>query len=91
MGMTQEEEAFSYFWAKRSRIFAHQDQPGEVAADRWTEQLKDTAKVDRYSFQDLSQSDGEPVKDLNKLLKMSSELYRGSAKSIPKATNLSIL
>jgi len=61
---------------------ADQDQAGQVAADRWTEQLTDTAKVERFSFQGLVQADGEPVKDLNDLLKISSESYRRSAKVI---------
>jgi hypothetical protein len=30
------------------RIFAHNDQAGQAAADRWTEQLKDGATVDRF-------------------------------------------
>lgn len=76
------QEAFPYFSAKRIRIFAHQDQPGQAAADRWTEQLKDTARVDRFSFQGLVQANGEPVKDLNDLLKISNESYRSSAKVI---------
>ena len=64
------------------RIFAHQDEAGQAAADRWTQQLKDTGRVDRFSFQDLSRSDGEPVKDLNDLLKISTDSYRRNAKGI---------
>jgi hypothetical protein len=57
----------------RSGFSPHRDQAGHGAADRWTAQLQDAATVDRFSFQGLSGSDGEPVKDLNDLLKSSRE------------------
>jgi hypothetical protein len=45
---------------------------GQAAADRWTEQIKDTASsVDQFSYKGLEQSDGKPVKDLNDLFKIS--------------------
>jgi hypothetical protein len=34
----------------RSTIFAHADQAGQAAANRWTEQLKDIATFDRFNF-----------------------------------------
>ena len=43
---------------------------------------KDTARVDRFSFQGLSQSDGEPVNDLNDLMRIGTDSYRSSAKVI---------
>jgi hypothetical protein len=55
-----------------------------IGAVRWTEQFKDTATVDKFSFQGCSRSDGEPIKDLNDLLKISTESYRKSAKVIDK-------
>jgi hypothetical protein len=79
-------EALPSFWGKRIRIFAHQDQAGEAAADRSTEQLKGTAKV--FGFFGLRQSDGKPVKDLNDLLKISAESYRRSAKLIKNMMRL---
>jgi hypothetical protein len=53
--VTITEDALPYFRAKRIRIFAHYDQAGEAAAERWTAQLKETATVDRLSFKGLSQ------------------------------------
>jgi hypothetical protein len=76
------EEALPRFAGKRVRILAHNDQPGQSAADRWTEQLKDIATVDCFSFEGLEQAGGEAVKDLNDLLKVSSESYRRNAKVI---------
>jgi hypothetical protein len=75
-------EALPRFAGKRIRIFAHNDQAGQAAAQRWTEQLKDTATVDRFSFQGLEMSDRQPVKDLNDLLKISTDSYRRNAKVI---------
>src|SRR5271166_1853177 len=45
---------------------------------------RDSARVERFSFQDLCQSDGEPVKDLNDLLKISTDSYRRSAQVVLK-------
>jgi hypothetical protein len=75
-------EALPHFAGKRIRIFAHNDQAGQAAAERWTEQLGDTATVDRFIFRGLEMSDGQPVKDLNYLLRISGESYRGNAKLI---------
>jgi hypothetical protein len=81
--VTIPEEALPYLWGKRIRIFAHQDQAGQAAAGRWTEQLQDMAmKVDLFSFQGLRQHDGHLVKDLNDLLKISTDSYRQNAKRI---------
>jgi hypothetical protein len=38
--------------------------------------------VDRFTFQGLEQSGGQPVKDLNDLLKISGGSYRRNAKGI---------
>jgi hypothetical protein len=70
------------FSGKRIRIFAHNDEAGQAAAERWTEQLKDIATVDRFTFQGLDMSDGKPVKDLNDLLSIGSDSYRKNAKLI---------
>jgi hypothetical protein len=40
------------------------------------------ATVDQFSFHGLIQSDRQPVKDLNDLLRISGESYRGNAKQI---------
>jgi hypothetical protein len=75
-------ESLPHFAVKRIRIFAHNDEAGQAAADRWTEQLKDIATVDRFRFSGLEMVDGKAVKDLNDLLRISSESYRGKAKLI---------
>jgi hypothetical protein len=54
----------------------------DKAVERLTEQLKDIATVDQFTFTGLEMADGKPVKDLNDLLKISGESYRGNAKLI---------
>jgi hypothetical protein len=62
-----------------SGSFAHQDQPGQAAAERWTEQLKEMAKnVDQFSLQGMRKSDGEAVKDFNDLLAIDIGSYRSN-------------
>jgi hypothetical protein len=75
-------EALPRFSGKKIRIFAHNDEAGQRAAERWTEQLKDIATVDRFTFQGLEMSDGKPVKDLNDLLRISGNSYRRKAKLV---------
>jgi hypothetical protein len=65
-----------------STIFAHNDPAGQAVAERWTEQLKDVATVDRRSFLALIQPHGQPVKDLNDLLRISGDSHRLNAKLI---------
>jgi hypothetical protein len=48
----------------------------------WTEQLKGIATVDQFSFEALKMANGKPVKDLNDLLRISSNSYRRNAKLI---------
>jgi hypothetical protein len=49
----------------------HDDERGYPAALKWKGQLQNIAlKVDRYAFDGWRQSDGEPVKDLNDLLRV---------------------
>lgn len=58
-------DALPMFAGKRVRIFAHLDETGDTAANRWAEQLADAgATVDAFSLAGLSRSDGEPIKDL---------------------------
>jgi hypothetical protein len=58
-------DALPMFAGKRVRIFAHLDETGDTAANRWAEQLADAgATVDAFSLASLRRSDGEPVKDL---------------------------
>jgi hypothetical protein len=58
MNPTIPDAAAARFAVKRIRIFAHNDQAEQAAAERWTEQFEDMATVDRFSFQGLEQSDG---------------------------------
>jgi hypothetical protein len=54
----------------------------QAAAERWTQQLKDTATVNRFSFEGLQQADGQPEKYLNDLLKISGKSYRKNSDAI---------
>ena len=65
-------DALPLFAGKRVRIFGHVDKAGNKTVERWTEQLTDVgATVDAFSLDGLSQADGQPVKDLNDLARMS--------------------
>jgi Toprim-like len=65
------DEAIPYFKEKRVKIFSDNDKAGHEAFQRWAEQLAGVAaKVDGYDFTGLIQTDGNPVKDLNDLLKI---------------------
>lgn len=58
-------DALPHFTGKRVRIFAHLDETGDTAANRWAEQLADAgATVDAFSLAGLRRTDGEPIKDL---------------------------
>jgi hypothetical protein len=58
-------DALPLFAGKRVRIFAHLDETGDSAANRWAEQLTDAgAIVDAFSLAGLRRTDGAPVKDL---------------------------
>jgi hypothetical protein len=58
-------DALPLFTGKRVRIFAHLDDTGDSAANRWAEQLADAgAAVDAFSLAGLRRTDGAPVNDL---------------------------
>lgn len=58
-------DALPLFAGKRVRIFAHLDDTGDKAANRWAEQLTDAgATVDAFSLAGLGRTDGATVKDL---------------------------
>jgi hypothetical protein len=71
--MSIPQEALPYFIGKRVRIFVHADDAGIAAAGRWYSQLKDNSEVDGYSFDGLTQIDGQPVTDLNELCRIAPE------------------
>jgi hypothetical protein len=75
-------EALPHFAGKRIRIFPHNDEAGQAAAQRWTEQLTEIATVDQFTFTGLEMIDGKAVKDLNDLLRISGGSYRRNAKGI---------
>jgi hypothetical protein len=53
------------------RIFNHADEAGTNAYRRWQAQLDGiAAKVDGFDFSELTQTDGQPVKDLNDALRI---------------------
>ena len=58
-------ECLPDFAGKRVRVFVHDDATGIVAAQRWAGQLRGFAsRVDGFTFDGLTRTDGEPVKDL---------------------------
>lgn len=58
-------DALPLFAGKRVRIFAHVDDTGAKAAERWAEQLAEAGTtVDAFSLAGLRRTDGAPVKDL---------------------------
>jgi hypothetical protein len=65
------DECIPFFGELHVRIFIHDDgekESGMQAARAWAEQIRGTAgRVDGLTFDDLLQSDGEPVRDLNDL------------------------
>ena len=65
------DEAIPYFKGKRVRVFIHDDECGHTAVKRWTRQLCRVVKsVDGFTVDGLIQADGQPVKDLNDLLRV---------------------
>jgi hypothetical protein len=52
------------------------------SAAQWTEQLKDVATVNRFSFEGLEMANGKAVKDLNDFLRISGDSYRRKANLI---------
>jgi hypothetical protein len=62
-------DALPMFRGKRVRIFAHADEAGQEAAQKWADQLREVqAEVDGFDFSGLIRCDGKPVEDLNDFL-----------------------
>ena len=58
-------ECLPAFTGKRVRVFVHDDADGLAAARRWAGQLRGiAARVDGFTFDGLTRTDGQPVKDL---------------------------
>jgi hypothetical protein len=75
--------ALPLFAGKRVRIFGHDDAAGARAVDRWAAQLAAIgADVDAFSFTGFWRTDGQPVKDLNDLLRVHPDDERQLAPAI---------
>lgn len=78
------EDALPFFAGKRVRIFAHTDEEGRAAAERWARQLEPVgADVDAFDFAGLQQVNGEPVKDLNDALGMDPSTFAQAERILP--------
>jgi hypothetical protein len=67
-------EALPMFAGKRVRIFAHADDAGMPAAQRWEAQLQAAGvAVDVFNLAGLRTVSGAPVKDLNDLAKIDAD------------------
>jgi len=63
--------SLAYLQNKRARIFVDDNAPGKEAANRWARQLQNAnVEVDGFIFAGLFTTDGQPVSDLNDLLKV---------------------
>lgn len=82
--------ALPFFIGKRVRIFVHADDAGIAAASRWYSQLKKDARVDGYSFDGLTQIDGQPVTDLNDLCRIAPESKEAHRQEVESLLDLNI-
>ena len=64
------------FEGKRARVFLDADSAGAAAFVRWSDQMREAgAVVDGFSFDGLTRSDGERVKDLNDVCFLSADSW----------------
>jgi hypothetical protein len=67
-------DALPLLSGKRVRIFPHNDDTGQEAAERWAGQLIEAgAEVDAFALDGLTRIDGERVKDLNDLAQVNAD------------------
>lgn len=72
------DDALPHFSGKSVRIFVHDDDAGESATHTWAKQLTGiAASVDGFGFGGALQANGEPVKDLNDLLRIDCDEWDG--------------
>jgi hypothetical protein len=86
-------KSLPYFKGKRVRIFVHDDdnRKGNEAAAGWKQQLAGIAsKVDRYTFDGLLKTNGEPVKDLNDLLMVDADCWERNRETIESVMNFAL-
>jgi DNA primase len=85
-GMVIPDQYLAKFAGHRVRIFAHADEAGQKAAERWAAQLQSVnCFCDGFDFTGLVQADGRPVKDLNDLCRIGAdclEANRGLIESV---------
>ena len=77
-------DALPLFADKQIRIFAHADEEGAAAMERWAEQLVPVcAKIDAFSFAGLRQGSGAAVKDLNDAIELDGASLERAGKMMP--------
>lgn len=78
------QEGLPAFAGKRVRIFTHIDAAGNKAAEEWQKQLTGIAdKADCWRFgSDWIQTDGQPVRDLNDLLRIDYDCWEANRATI---------
>jgi hypothetical protein len=82
------QSSLAYLQGKRARIFIDDNAPGQSAAERWAAQLQEAdIVVDGFSFTGLLQADGQPVKDLNDLLKIDYDCWEQFRSHIENIVN----
>ena len=85
------DEAIPYFKGKRVRVFIHDDECGHTAVKRWTRQLCRVVKsVDGFTVDGLIQADGQPVKDLNDLLRVDYDCWEQQRETIDSVMNFAM-
>lgn len=87
LGATQRihADALPLFSGKRIRIFGHDDDAGRAAVERWAAQLASVGAdvVDGFNFGGLTQTDGNPVTDLNDSLRMDTTSFAQAGRMLP--------
>ena len=85
-------DALPHFRGKRVRIFVHNDKSkaGITAANRWKNQIAHMAsRIDGFAFGGVRTSSGEPVKDLNHLLRIDYQDWESNKTQIENVMNFS--
>jgi hypothetical protein len=85
------QSSLAYLQGKRARIFIDDNAPGQSAAERWAAQLQEAdIVVDGFSFTGLLQADGQPVNDLNDLLKIDYDSWEQFRSHIENIVNFAL-
>jgi len=82
-GISILDECLAAFAGKRVRIFVHDDAEGLTAARRWAGQLRSfAARVDGFTFDGLTRTDGAPVKDLCDLASIDADSWEANRDAV---------